>query len=61
LPSAGIEPLQRRAKPVEDGAYRVELMPVPTPGVWQVQVDVLITDFDKILTTIDVPIEAASP
>lgn len=59
LPQARVEPLLRRAKPIEDGAYRVELMPVPIPGVWQVQVDALITDFDKLLTTIDVPIEAA--
>ena len=60
LPEAGIEPLLRRAKPIEDGAYRVELMPIPTPGLWQVQVDALITDFDKLLTTIDMPIEAAA-
>ena len=59
MPEAGIEPLLRRAKPIEDGAYRVELMPIPTPGVWRVQVDALITDFDKLLTTIDMPIEAS--
>jgi copper transport protein len=60
LPEAGIEPLLRRAKPIEDGAYRVELMPIPTPGIWQVQIDALITDFDKLLTTIDMPIEEAT-
>jgi copper transport protein len=58
MPSAGIEPLRRRAKPVEDGAWRVELMPVPVAGTWQVEIDALITDFDKLLTTIDIPIDA---
>jgi len=56
LPSAGIEPIRRRAKPVEDGGWRVELMPVPVSGLWQVQVDALITGFDKLVTTIDMPI-----
>ena len=57
-PSVGIEPLRRRAKPTEDGAYRVELMPVPIPGTWQVEIEALITDFDKLLATVDVPIAA---
>ena len=55
-PSAGIEPLRRRAKAIEEGAYRVELMPMPVQGTWRVEVEALIGDFDKLLATVDVPI-----
>ena len=45
-PSAGIEPLRRRAKAIEEGAYRVELMPMPVQGTWRVEVEALIGDFE---------------
>ncbi|HHZ10886.1 MAG TPA: copper resistance protein CopC [Rhizobiales bacterium] len=42
---AGIEPLRRAAVKV-DGAWRIDEMQVPLAGVWQVRVDILISDFE---------------
>lgn len=42
---AGIEPLRRAAMKV-DGVWRIDEMQVPLAGVWQVRVDILISDFE---------------
>jgi len=42
---AGIEPLRRAAAKV-DGVWRVEELQVPLAGVWQIRVDILISDFE---------------
>lgn len=42
---AGLEPLRRAATKV-DGVWRVDEMQIPLAGVWQIRVDILITDFD---------------
>lgn len=44
-PDAGLEPLRRAAAKV-DGAWRVDDLQMPLAGVWQVRVDVLISDFE---------------
>lgn len=44
-PDAGLEPLRRTAAKA-DGAWRVADLQIPLPGVWQVRVDVLISDFE---------------
>jgi copper transport protein len=46
-PSAGIEPMERRAVKLADGTWQVEGLVVPVPGRWRARVDVLITDFEK--------------
>ncbi|WP_046864149.1 copper resistance protein CopC [Microvirga massiliensis] len=47
--SAGIEPLQRQAMRVGDGTWRVDDLVLPVPGRWQIRVDALVTDFDKLM------------
>lgn len=44
-PDAGLEPLRRAAVKV-DGAWRVDDLRIPLAGVWQVRVDVLVSDFE---------------
>ena len=46
-PSAGIEPIERRAVRVADGTWQVEGLVLPVPGRWRVRVDVLVSDFEK--------------
>jgi copper transport protein len=46
-PSAGIEPIERKAKRSGDGTWQVGNLVVPRPGRWTVRVDALITDFEK--------------
>jgi copper transport protein len=47
-PSAGIEPLERRAARVGEGLWRVDGLILPVPGRWRVRLDALVTDFDKL-------------
>jgi copper transport protein len=48
-PSAGIEPLERRATRVREETWRVDDLTLPVPGRWQVRIDALVTDFDKLM------------
>jgi copper transport protein len=48
-PSAGIEPLERRATRVSGETWRVDDLTLPVPGRWQVRIDALVTDFDKLM------------
>jgi len=51
--AAGIEPM-RRAGVHEDGAYwRIDDLRIPRPGRWQVRVEILISDFEKIVVEED--------
>jgi copper transport protein len=47
-PAAGIEPIRRTATQNED-QWRVDNLIVPVPGRWQMRVDVLISDFEKVV------------
>jgi copper transport protein len=47
--AAGIEPLERPARRVTAGKWSVENLSIPVPGRWQVRVDALVTDFDKLM------------
>jgi copper transport protein len=47
--AAGIEPLERPARRVGVGEWSVENLSIPLPGRWQVRVDALVTDFDKLM------------
>lgn len=47
-PAAGIEPIRRAATRSEE-QWRVDNLIVPVPGRWQMRVDVLISDFEKVV------------
>ncbi|WDZ80671.1 copper resistance CopC/CopD family protein (plasmid) [Ensifer adhaerens] len=47
-PDAGIEPFKRAASPRGDADWRIEHMNIPLPGTWQVRVDILISDFERV-------------
>lgn len=56
-PTAGIEPFERRAVQASPGNWRIEDLVFPIAGSWQVRIDVLVSDFDKIMLegTIEIP------
>jgi copper transport protein len=47
-PAAGIEPLRLPATHVEGATWRVENASIPTVGRWQMRVEILINDFEKV-------------
>jgi copper transport protein len=47
-PDAGIEPLRMPATQVEGAAWRVDRLQLPLPGTWQVRVEILVSNFEKI-------------
>lgn len=47
--AAGIEPLQRDATAAGDGRWKVSGLHIPIAGVWRMRVEVLISDFDKVM------------
>ena len=48
LTPAGIEALRFPATHIETTLWRVEGVRLPLPGRWQAQVDILVSDFEKI-------------
>lgn len=48
LPERGIEPMERRATLGPDGYWHVRGVVLPVPGRWRMQIDALVTDFQKI-------------
>ncbi|WKA31668.1 copper resistance CopC/CopD family protein [Bradyrhizobium roseum] len=48
LPERGIEPMERRATLGPDGNWNVRGVALPQPGRWRMQIEALITDFQKI-------------
>jgi copper transport protein len=48
LPARGIEPIERAAKLGPDGYWHVRGVPLPQPGRWHMQIDALVTDFEKV-------------
>jgi copper transport protein len=48
LPERGIEPMERRAVLGPDGYWHVRGVPLPLAGRWHMQIDALVTDFQKI-------------
>jgi copper transport protein len=47
-PDAGIEPLRMPATQVEGASWRVGDVQLPISGAWQVRVEILVSDFEKI-------------
>lgn len=46
---AGIEPISRSAMKGPDAVWRVDQLPIPSPGRWNIRVEILINDFEKVL------------
>jgi copper transport protein len=44
----GIEPITRSAKKTQDGTWQVDDVIIPVPGIWGVDMDVLVGDFERI-------------
>lgn len=53
-PEAGIEPLRFQASHVEETIWRVDGVRLPLSGRWRAQVDVLVSDFEKVTIEDDV-------
>ncbi|MGE5537318.1 MAG: copper resistance CopC/CopD family protein [Gemmatimonas sp.] len=58
LKAAAVEPIRRPAVRRADGTYRVEKMPLTVPGTWEIRVEGLLSDFDKVSATLMLPIGA---
>jgi copper transport protein len=56
-PAAGIQPLRLAAKHVDGATWRVDGISIPVPGRWTVRVEVLVSDFEKVVIEdhIDLP------
>jgi copper transport protein len=48
LPERGIEPIERNAALGPDGYWHVRGVPLPQPGRWHMQIEALVTDFEKV-------------
>jgi copper transport protein len=46
--AAGIEPIERQATLQTDGSWRIDELILPVAGIWQIEVDVLVSDFKQI-------------
>jgi copper transport protein len=53
-PDAGIEPIRRPAGRAEAGVWMIDGLTIPVAGRWQVQVDLLVSDFEQI--TLSAPV-----
>jgi copper transport protein len=48
-PAAGIEPVRRNAVSEDDANWRIDDLRIPIAGRWRLRVEILISDFDKIV------------
>lgn len=55
-PALGIEPSELKATKVAPGRYAVMAAPLPIAGLWTIEVDALVTEFEKVTFTTTVPI-----
>ena len=57
LPERGVGPLARTAALGADGYWHVSDVPLPFPGRWQMRIEALVTDFEKVTLEheLDVP------
>jgi copper transport protein len=49
LPERGIEPMERGAAVGPDGYWHVRKVELPLAGRWHVQIEALVTDFEKVM------------
>ena len=57
LPERGIEPIERRAALEGDGSWHVRGVTLPVAGRWQMQIDALVSDFQKITLQDELQVE----
>jgi copper transport protein len=55
-PASGIEPLRREAVSVGENLWRVDDVVLPAPGRWRLRIEVLISDFEKVMLEDDIRI-----
>jgi copper transport protein len=48
-PSAGIESMRRRAERTGDSMWRIDDVRVPVAGRWDLRIEILISDFEKVI------------
>src|SRR5262249_26189470 len=48
-PAAGIEPMQRHGVSEGDGHWRIGDLRIPVAGRWKLRVEILISDFEKLV------------
>jgi len=53
-PAAGIEPVRRNAASEGDSNWRIEEVRIPIAGRWRLRLEVLISDFEKVVLEDDV-------
>ena len=54
---AGIEPFKRAAVRRGEADWVIDRMAIPLPGLWQVHVDILVSDFEKVTLSGEISIE----
>ena len=47
--AAGIEPVRRAGASTDDGGWRIEDFGFRSPGEWRLRVEILVSDFDKVM------------
>ena len=47
--AAGIEPLRRAAVGTGDSAWQIDDFRIPVAGEWRLRVEILVSDFDKVM------------
>jgi copper transport protein len=57
LPERRIEPMERRATLGPDGNWHVRGVALPQPGRWRMQIEALVTDFQKIALEDDLQVK----
>lgn len=57
LPDQGIEAISRLPEEANDGSYRLQDISLPLAGQWDIRVDALINDFEKIIFLTELIIE----
>jgi copper transport protein len=55
-PASGIEAIRRKAEMDDDGAFAVDGLTLPVPGLWHLRVEILISDFEMTVLEGDVAI-----
>jgi copper transport protein len=48
MPELGIEPLTRPLRRLGDGTFVLDRLDLPVSGRWQIRIDILISDFEKL-------------
>ncbi len=56
-PGSGIESIRRQAVPTGESTWRVDNLNIPVAGPWNLRVEVLVNDFEKVMleATVELP------